>query len=72
MRSLFNWLSVIPSELWCLVRGFRNDGMEDCYSILIRFDEQKAADTFYKHFNGRRFSSLEVWLLQYLSSALAS
>ncbi|KAK6795824.1 hypothetical protein RDI58_009279 [Solanum bulbocastanum] len=41
------------------MRIVRNDGMEDCYSILIRFDEQKAADTFHKHFSGRRFSSLE-------------
>ncbi|KAF3676589.1 Acetylornithine aminotransferase, mitochondrial [Capsicum annuum] len=41
------------------MRIVRNDGMEDCYSILIRFDEQKAADTFHKHFNGRKFSSLE-------------
>lgn len=41
------------------MRIVRNDGMEDCYSILIRFDEQTAADTFHKHFNGRRFSSLE-------------
>lgn len=38
--------------------------MEDCYSILIRFDEQKAADTFHKHFSGRRFSSLEVLLVK--------
>lgn len=41
------------------IRIVRNDGMEDCYSALIRFDEQKAADTFHQHFNGRRFSSLE-------------
>lgn len=34
--------------------------MEDRYSILIRFDDLMSADTFYKHFNGRRFSSLEV------------
>lgn len=40
---------------------FRNDGMEDRYSILIRFDGQDSTDNFYRHFNGRRFSSLEVW-----------
>lgn len=42
------------------MRIVRNDGMEDRYSILIRFDDQNSTDTFYKHFNGRRFSSLEV------------
>ncbi|KAM6602329.1 hypothetical protein CsatA_021938 [Cannabis sativa] len=41
------------------MRIVRNDGMEDRYSILIRFDSQDSADKFYKHFNGRRFSSLE-------------
>lgn len=39
---------------------FRNDGMEDRYSILIRLDSQDSTDSFYKHFSGRRFSSLEV------------
>ncbi|GFZ11863.1 isopropylmalate dehydrogenase 2 [Actinidia rufa] len=38
----------------------RNDGMEDKYSVLIRFGDQRSTYTFYKHFNGRRFSSLEV------------
>lgn len=42
------------------MRIVRNDGVEDRYSILIRFDNQKSADNFYQHFNGRRFSSLEV------------
>lgn len=36
------------------------DGMEDQYSVLIRFDHQDSTDSFYKHYNGRRFSSLEV------------
>lgn len=36
--------------------------MEDRYSILIRFDGQDSTDDFYKHFNGSRFSSLEVFL----------
>ncbi|BFG24770.1 hypothetical protein CerSpe_110440 [Prunus speciosa] len=42
------------------MRIVRNDGMEDRYSILIRFDSQDSTDDFYKHFNGSRFSSLEV------------
>ncbi|KAF3450932.1 hypothetical protein FNV43_RR07021 [Rhamnella rubrinervis] len=42
------------------MRIVRNDGMEDGYSILIRFDSQDSTDNFYKHFNGSRFSSLEV------------
>lgn len=42
------------------MRIVRNDGMEDRYSILISFDAQDSTDNFYKHFNGRRFSSLEV------------
>ncbi|WJZ97248.1 hypothetical protein VitviT2T_015868 [Vitis vinifera] len=42
------------------MRIVRNDGIEDQYSILIRFDNQSSADNFCKHFNGRRFSSLEV------------
>lgn len=44
----------------CLAGGYRNDGMDDQYCILIRFDDQHSADSFYKHFTGRRFSSLEV------------
>lgn len=47
----------------CIFLSFRNDGMEDRYSVLIRFDDQDSTDTFYKHFKGRRFSSLEVVLL---------
>ncbi|XP_011082084.1 BRCA1-associated protein [Sesamum indicum] len=41
------------------MRIVRTEGMEDRYSILIRFDNQTSADSFYKHFNGKRFSSLE-------------
>ncbi|XP_028067683.1 BRCA1-associated protein-like isoform X4 [Camellia sinensis] len=40
--------------------NFLNDGVEDRYSVLIRFDDQSSTDAFYKHFNGRRYSSLEV------------
>ncbi|MCL7022285.1 hypothetical protein MKW94_002050 [Papaver nudicaule] len=42
------------------MRIIRNDGVEDQYSVLIRFDGQESADNFYKHFNGKRFSSMEV------------
>lgn len=38
----------------------RTNGVEDQYSVIIRFDDQTSADGFYQHFNGRRFSSLEV------------
>jgi hypothetical protein len=41
----------------------RLDGMEDRYSILIRFDTQDSTDKFYLHFNGRQFNSLEVSIL---------
>ena len=34
--------------------------MEDKYIVIIRFDTQDTADGFHKHFNGQRFSSLEV------------
>ncbi|XP_047175944.1 BRAP2 RING ZnF UBP domain-containing protein 2 [Vigna umbellata] len=42
------------------MRIVRMDGMEDQYSVLIRFDHQDSTDSFFKHYNGRRFSSLEV------------
>ncbi|XP_077216737.1 zinc finger (C3HC4-type RING finger) family protein [Tasmannia lanceolata] len=42
------------------MRIVRNDGVDDRYSILIRFDSQNSTDNFYTHFNGKRFSSLEV------------
>ncbi|KAJ7951957.1 BRCA1-associated protein [Quillaja saponaria] len=42
------------------MRIVRNDGKEDSYSILIKFDSQVSADNFYKHYNGRSFSSLEA------------
>lgn len=34
--------------------------MDDRYSVLIKFDNQDSADSFYEYFNGRRFNSLEV------------
>ncbi|KAL3528932.1 hypothetical protein ACH5RR_008254 [Cinchona calisaya] len=34
--------------------------MEDNYSVMIRLDDQSSTDNFYKHFSGKRFSSLEV------------
>ncbi|KAL4180075.1 hypothetical protein AMTRI_Chr13g90340 [Amborella trichopoda] len=42
------------------MRIVRNDGADDRYSVLIRFDNQNSADNFYHHFNGKLFSSLEV------------
>ncbi|PKA57547.1 RING-H2 finger protein ATL54 [Apostasia shenzhenica] len=42
------------------MRIVRNGGMEDQYSVLIRFDDQSSTDGFFVHFNGKRFSSLEV------------
>ncbi|KAL3819162.1 hypothetical protein ACJIZ3_005067 [Penstemon smallii] len=41
------------------MRIVRTEGLEDRYSILIRLDDQNSADSFYKHFNRKRFSSLE-------------
>ncbi|WJX95821.1 BRAP2 RING ZnF UBP domain-containing protein 1 [Trifolium repens] len=38
----------------------RNDGMEDRYSVLIRFDDQLAADAFHSNFNGKKFSPGEA------------
>ncbi|KAF7838780.1 BRCA1-associated protein [Senna tora] len=45
---------------------FRNDGMEDRYSVLIRFVDQFAADGFYSSFNGKRFSPGEAELCHIL------
>lgn len=42
------------------------DGMEDQYSILIRFDTQDSTDKFYLHFNGRQYNSLEEEACQVL------
>ncbi|AQK69121.1 BRCA1-associated protein [Zea mays] len=41
------------------MRIVRTDGAEDQYSVLINFDTQSSTDSFYKHFNGKQFSSLE-------------
>ncbi|KAL6629059.1 hypothetical protein ACP70R_028824 [Stipagrostis hirtigluma subsp. patula] len=41
------------------MRIVRIDGVEDQYSVLIKFDTQISTDSFYKHFNGKQFSSLE-------------
>ncbi|XP_072980779.1 BRAP2 RING ZnF UBP domain-containing protein 1 [Typha angustifolia] len=41
------------------IRVVRNDGMEDRYSVLVEFDNQKSADGFYLDLNGWRFSSSE-------------
>ncbi|ONK60228.1 uncharacterized protein A4U43_C08F15760 [Asparagus officinalis] len=41
------------------IRVIRNDAMEDRYSVLVKFDEQKSADTFYLELNGWRYPSAE-------------
>lgn len=38
----------------------RNDAVDDRYSILIKLENQKVADSFYCNFNGRRFLSTEA------------
>uniref|UniRef100_A0A0D3G0X9 UBP-type domain-containing protein n=1 Tax=Oryza barthii TaxID=65489 RepID=A0A0D3G0X9_9ORYZ len=38
----------------------RDDGVEDRYSVLVEFEDQKSADGFYLDLNGWRFSSSEV------------
>ncbi|KAK3143548.1 hypothetical protein QOZ80_4AG0301680 [Eleusine coracana subsp. coracana] len=41
------------------IRFIRNDGVEDRYSVLVEFEDQKSADRFYLDVNGWRFSSSE-------------
>ncbi|RYR77096.1 hypothetical protein Ahy_A01g001569 isoform C [Arachis hypogaea] len=51
--------SVVPSfttSFRCALMG----GTEDQYSILICFNDQGSTDSLFKHYNGRRFSSMEV------------
>ncbi|QHO50262.1 BRCA1-associated protein [Arachis hypogaea] len=42
------------------MRIVRMGGTEDQYSILICFNDQGSTDSLFKHYNGRRFSSMEV------------
>ncbi|KAL8139372.1 hypothetical protein V2J09_005393 [Rumex salicifolius] len=42
------------------MRVVRINDMDDRYSVLVRFDGQDSTDDFYKRFNGKKFSSLEV------------
>ncbi|KAJ1443910.1 Zinc finger, UBP-type [Sesbania bispinosa] len=44
----------------------RNDGMEDRYSVLIKFVDQFAADGFCSNFNGKKFSPGEAELCHIL------
>ncbi|KAL6528951.1 hypothetical protein OROMI_028837 [Orobanche minor] len=48
--------------LWFFYPSFignaNSQGLEDRYSILIRLYDQNSAGSFYKHFNGKQFSSL--------------
>lgn len=41
------------------MRFVRNDGSSDRYSALMKFDSQNIADEFFKHYNGKPFSSFE-------------
>ncbi|XP_015691594.2 BRAP2 RING ZnF UBP domain-containing protein 1 [Oryza brachyantha] len=42
------------------INVIRDDGVEDRYSVLVEFEDQKSADGFYLDLNGWRFSSSEV------------
>uniref|UniRef100_A0ACD5UVB6 Uncharacterized protein n=1 Tax=Avena sativa TaxID=4498 RepID=A0ACD5UVB6_AVESA len=42
------------------IRVISDDGVEDRYSVLVEFEDQKSADGFYLDLNGWRFSSSEV------------
>uniref|UniRef100_A0A0D9VD14 UBP-type domain-containing protein n=1 Tax=Leersia perrieri TaxID=77586 RepID=A0A0D9VD14_9ORYZ len=42
------------------MRIVRIDGVEDQYSVLIKFDTQRSTDDFYLNYNGKQFTSLEV------------
>uniref|UniRef100_A0A7C8ZF04 RING-type domain-containing protein n=1 Tax=Opuntia streptacantha TaxID=393608 RepID=A0A7C8ZF04_OPUST len=44
----------------------RNDAVEDRYSVLVRTENEVAADGFYFKFNGKRFSPPEVELCHIL------
>ncbi|XP_050233628.1 BRAP2 RING ZnF UBP domain-containing protein 2 [Mercurialis annua] len=48
------------------MRIVRNDGVDDRYCVLMRFDSQDSSDKFYQHFNGRQFNSLEEDLCRVL------
>ncbi|PAN40425.1 hypothetical protein GQ55_7G307200 [Panicum hallii var. hallii] len=41
------------------IRFIRDDGVEDRYSVLVEFEDQKSAEGFYLDLNGWRFSSSE-------------
>ncbi|XP_051219730.1 BRAP2 RING ZnF UBP domain-containing protein 1 [Lolium perenne] len=60
------------------IRVISDDGVEDRYSVLVEFEDQKSADGFYLDLNGWRFSSSEVEVchvlfivaVQYMPSAV--
>lgn len=68
-----NWQTLdvlvwFPMHVGCGINWWlccRTDGAEDQYSVLINFDTQSSTDSFYKHFNGKQFSSLEVLISFY-------
>ncbi|KAL3677529.1 hypothetical protein R1sor_027477 [Riccia sorocarpa] len=51
------------------MRIVRNDGIPDRYSVLMKFDKQSSADEFYRHYNGKPFSSFEAEVCHVLFTA---
>ncbi|CAM6096640.1 unnamed protein product [Calypogeia fissa] len=51
------------------MRIVRNDGAMDRYSVLMKFDKQSCADDFYRHYNGKPFSSFEAEVCHVLFTA---
>ncbi|MCO5597330.1 hypothetical protein L7F22_051406 [Adiantum nelumboides] len=52
------------------MRFVRNDGSIDRYSALMKFDCQSTADDFFKHYNGKPFSSFEEGVCHVLFTAM--
>lgn len=44
----------------CNYVAYRNDAVEERYMVFLKMDSQANADDFYRYFNGKEFSSLEV------------
>lgn len=43
-----------------LMENFRNDGVEERYSVLIKLGNLTDADRFFSNLNGKKFSPSEV------------
>lgn len=46
--------------IWVVGDFWRNDAVEDRYSVLIKLVNQAAADGFFTVYNGKRFSPSQV------------